>query len=87
MQAVINGIIELAEHAAKEPFDFKPEDTDALKAEVKKAVGADTGEKASCHSDYVDPDAAQAVQGEKVGKLVQVNLEPAFNIPSGDRTV
>jgi len=34
-----------------------------------------------------DPDAAQAVQGEKVGKLVQVNLEPAFNIPSGDRTV
>jgi polyribonucleotide nucleotidyltransferase len=41
MQAVIDGIIELAEHAAKEPFDFQPEDTDALKAEVKKAVGKD----------------------------------------------
>jgi polyribonucleotide nucleotidyltransferase len=27
--------------AAKEPFDFQPEDTDALKAEVKKAVGKD----------------------------------------------
>ncbi|PVM81138.1 polyribonucleotide nucleotidyltransferase [Caulobacter radicis] len=41
MQAVIDGIIDLAEHAAKEPFDFQAEDTDALKAEVKKAVGQD----------------------------------------------
>ncbi len=41
MQTVIDAIIELAEHAAKEPFDFQPEDTDALKAEVKKAVGKD----------------------------------------------
>ncbi|PXA85739.1 polyribonucleotide nucleotidyltransferase [Caulobacter sp. D4A] len=41
MQTVIDAIIELAEHAAKEPFDFQPEDTDALKAEVKKAVGQD----------------------------------------------
>jgi len=41
MQAVIDGIIDLAEHAAKEPFDFQPEDTDALKAEVKNAVGKD----------------------------------------------
>ncbi|HVI31697.1 polyribonucleotide nucleotidyltransferase [Phenylobacterium sp.] len=41
MQPVIDAIIELAEHAAKEPFDFQPEDTDALKAEVKKAIGAD----------------------------------------------
>ncbi|KSB89267.1 polyribonucleotide nucleotidyltransferase [Caulobacter vibrioides] len=41
MQAVIDGIIDLAEHAAKEPFDFQAEDTDALKAEVKNAVGKD----------------------------------------------
>ncbi|PLR28609.1 polyribonucleotide nucleotidyltransferase [Caulobacter zeae] len=41
MQAVIDAIIDLAEHAAKEPFDFQPEDTDALKAEVKNAVGQD----------------------------------------------
>ena len=33
MQPVIDAIIELAEHAAKEPFDFQPEDTDAIKAE------------------------------------------------------
>jgi polyribonucleotide nucleotidyltransferase len=41
MQPVINAIIELAEHAAKEPFDFQPDDTDALKADVKKVIGDD----------------------------------------------
>jgi polyribonucleotide nucleotidyltransferase len=41
MQTVIDAIIELAEHAAKEPFEFEPEDTDAVKAEMKGIVGAD----------------------------------------------
>jgi polyribonucleotide nucleotidyltransferase len=41
MQAVIDAIIDLAEHAAKEPFAFEPEDTDAVKAEMKGLVGAD----------------------------------------------
>jgi polyribonucleotide nucleotidyltransferase len=41
MQPVIDAIIELAEHAAKEPFDYQPEDMDAVKAEVKKAIGKD----------------------------------------------
>jgi polyribonucleotide nucleotidyltransferase len=41
MQPVIDAIIELAEHAAKEPFDFQPDDTDAIKAKVKGAIGAD----------------------------------------------
>ncbi|HWU78807.1 MAG TPA: polyribonucleotide nucleotidyltransferase, partial [Caulobacter sp.] len=41
MQTVIEAIIELAEHAAKEPFEFEPEDTDAIKAEMKGLVGAD----------------------------------------------
>ena len=38
---VIDAIIELAEHAAKEPWDFQPEDLDALKAEVKALIGQD----------------------------------------------
>ncbi|MFM1823796.1 MAG: hypothetical protein RI967_2062, partial [Planctomycetota bacterium] len=39
-------------------------------------------------SDYVDPETAQAVQAEKTGeRLVQVNLAPAYNIPTGDRVV
>jgi len=41
MQPVIDAIIELAEHAAKEPFAFEPDDTDAIKAEMKKLVGKD----------------------------------------------
>ncbi len=41
IQPVIDAIIELAEHAAKEPFDFAVDDTDAIKAEMKTLVGAD----------------------------------------------
>ncbi|MEI9966005.1 MAG: polyribonucleotide nucleotidyltransferase [Caulobacteraceae bacterium] len=41
LQPVIDAIIELAEHAAKEPFDFAPEDTDALKAKAKALIGQD----------------------------------------------
>jgi polyribonucleotide nucleotidyltransferase len=38
---VIDAIIELAEHAAKEPWDFQPEDLDSLKAQVKTLIGQD----------------------------------------------
>ena len=41
LQPVIDAIIELAEHSAKEPFDFQPEDTDAIKVQMKALVGAD----------------------------------------------
>ena len=41
MQAVIDAIIELAEHSAKEPFEFTPDDTDAIKAQVKQLIGGD----------------------------------------------
>jgi polyribonucleotide nucleotidyltransferase len=41
MQAVIDAIIELAEHSAKEPFEFTPDDTDAIKAQAKALIGAD----------------------------------------------
>jgi polyribonucleotide nucleotidyltransferase len=41
LQPVIDAIIELAEHAAKEPFDFAADDTDALKGEMKGVIGSD----------------------------------------------
>jgi polyribonucleotide nucleotidyltransferase len=41
IQPVIDAIIELAEHSAKEPFDFQPADTETVKGEMKKLVGAD----------------------------------------------
>ncbi|MFM1822568.1 MAG: Phosphomethylpyrimidine synthase [Planctomycetota bacterium] len=66
---------------------LSPEEIHKLASKTKKAVGAAEG-KASCHSDYVDPETAQAVQAEKTGeRLVQVNLAPAYNIPTGDRVV
>jgi polyribonucleotide nucleotidyltransferase len=42
MQPVIDAIIELADHAAKEPFDFEPEDTDAIKAGDEEGRSART---------------------------------------------
>ncbi|HEX5776985.1 MAG TPA: polyribonucleotide nucleotidyltransferase [Caulobacteraceae bacterium] len=41
MQPVIDAIIELAEHAAKDPFEFEPDNTDELKAKMFKLVGKD----------------------------------------------
>ncbi|OQW57970.1 MAG: polyribonucleotide nucleotidyltransferase [Proteobacteria bacterium HN_bin10] len=41
MQPVIDAIIELAEKAGKEPFEFMPPDNSALKAKIKDLVGAD----------------------------------------------
>ena len=41
MQPVIDAIIELAEKAGKEPFDFTPPDNSALKDKIKALVGAD----------------------------------------------
>ena len=44
MQPVIDAIIELAEKAGKEPFEFEPADNSALKAKIKDLVGADLAE-------------------------------------------
>jgi phosphomethylpyrimidine synthase len=41
---------------------LSPEEIHRLASKTRKAVGADEG-KASCHSDYVDGDAARALQG------------------------
>jgi phosphomethylpyrimidine synthase len=66
---------------------LSPEEIHKLAAKTKKAVGADHG-KASCHSDYVDPDAAQHVHAAKVGAtLVQLDVRPALGIAKEDRVV
>ena len=49
---------------------LSPDEIHKLASKTKKAVGADA-DKASCHSDYVDPDTAKRVQEEK---LVQVGV-------------
>ena len=62
---------------------LSPDEIHKLASKTRKAVGAEAG-KASCHSDYVDPDEAKRRQGEV---LVELNTAPAHNIPSGDRIV
>nr|B0T175.1 RecName: Full=Polyribonucleotide nucleotidyltransferase; AltName: Full=Polynucleotide phosphorylase; Short=PNPase [Caulobacter sp. K31] len=77
MQAVINGIIELAEHAAKEPFDFQPEDTDALKAEVKKAVGADLADAYTIRAKGDRHAALSAAKSKAVDTFAKSDANPA----------
>jgi len=62
---------------------LSPDEIHRLASKTRKAVGADDA-KASCHSDYVDPDAARAVQGER---LVQLNTAPAHNLPTHDPVI
>jgi polyribonucleotide nucleotidyltransferase len=77
MQAVIDGIIELAEHAAKEPFDFQPEDTDALKAEVKKAVGKDLAEAYTIRAKGDRVAALSDAKAKAVEKFAKSDTNPA----------
>jgi phosphomethylpyrimidine synthase len=62
---------------------LSPEEIHRLAAKTRKAVAADTG-KASCPSDYVDPEQAQTMQRER---LVQLNTAPAHNLPSHDSVI
>jgi len=54
-----------------------PDEIHKLASKTRKAVGAETGSKASCHSDYVDDGEAQRVQGEQL-ELVSLNTD---NVP------
>jgi phosphomethylpyrimidine synthase len=58
----------------KQRGNLSPEEIHKLASKTKKAVAppsADKAQKASCHSDYVDPETAKKVQHEK---LVQVGV-------------
>ncbi|MCW5764795.1 MAG: phosphomethylpyrimidine synthase ThiC, partial [Phycisphaeraceae bacterium] len=66
---------------------LSPDEIHKLASKTRKAVGADAG-KASCHSDYVDPDQARRLLAEKTGAaLVQVDVRPALGIAKEDRLV
>ena len=67
---------------------LSPDEIHKLASKTKKAVGADAG-KASCHSDYVDPDAAKTLIEQKAGRevLVTLDVRPALGIGKEDRVV
>ena len=62
---------------------LSPDEIHRLASKTKAAVGADEA-KASCHSDYVDPDVAKNLQGQK---LVQLNTAPAHNLSTHDSLI
>jgi len=63
---------------------LSPEEIHRLASKTRRAVGAKEGEKASCHSDFVDPEEAKRVQTQK---LVPLNTSPAHNLPSHDPVI
>jgi phosphomethylpyrimidine synthase len=66
---------------------LSPDEIHKLAAKTRKAVGADAGEKASCHSDYVDPETAQRLVTEQGGVAVQLDIRPALGITKEDRVI
>jgi phosphomethylpyrimidine synthase len=67
---------------------LSPDEIHKLASKTKKAVGVEhAGDKASCHSDYVDPETAKKLQLEKGAVVVQLDLRPALGIAKEDRLV
>lgn len=55
---------------------LSPDEIHKLASKTRKAVGGETGQKASCHSDYVDDTEAQHVQVERL-QLVSPDTDSA----------
>jgi polyribonucleotide nucleotidyltransferase len=75
-QQVIDAIIELAEHAAKEPFDFTPDDTDAVKGEIKALIGADLAEAYKIVAKGARQDAVQAAKEKALAQFAKSDSNP-----------
>ncbi|WP_333587974.1 polyribonucleotide nucleotidyltransferase [Phenylobacterium sp.] len=80
IQPVIEAIIELAEHSAKEPFEFEAEDTDALKAKMKALVGADI---AAAYKITKKQDRYEAL-GQAKAKAVEAMVKSEANPDGAD---
>jgi polyribonucleotide nucleotidyltransferase len=77
IQPVIDAIIELAEHAAKEPFEFAPADTESVKAEMKALVGADLATAYKIVAKGERHDAVSAAKAKAIKALGKSETNPA----------
>jgi len=73
---VIQAIIELAEHSAKEPFEFAVDDTDAVKAEAKKLIGADLAAAFKIVAKGERHNAVEAAREKALAKLGKSDANP-----------
>ncbi|HEX7947993.1 MAG TPA: polyribonucleotide nucleotidyltransferase [Phenylobacterium sp.] len=76
MQPVIQAIIELAEHSAKDPFDFQPEDTEATKADMKKLIGKDLAAAFKIPAKLERQDAVAAAKDKATAKFGKSDANP-----------
>jgi phosphomethylpyrimidine synthase len=61
---------------------LSPDEIHTLASKTRKAMQREDA-KASCHSDYVDPETAQSLQS----KRVPLNTAPAHNVPTHDSVI
>ncbi|MEH6695399.1 MAG: polyribonucleotide nucleotidyltransferase [Hyphomonas sp.] len=82
MQPIIDAIIDLAEKAAKEPFDFEPDDNSAALEAIQKLVGKDLSAAYSI-TDKLERQAAVGAARDKA-KAALVGTEEAPGEMTGD---
>jgi polyribonucleotide nucleotidyltransferase len=76
IQPVIDAIIELAEHSAKEPFEFAQDDTDAVKAEIKGLIGADLASAYKIVAKGARQDAVHAAKAKALAQFAKSDANP-----------
>ncbi len=81
-QPVIQAIIELAEHSAKEPFDFTPEDTDALQSQVQALVGEDIKAAYAITAKGDRHDAVMAAKRKVMAEMAKSDEKPDGHEPA-----
>jgi polyribonucleotide nucleotidyltransferase len=75
-QPVIDAIIELAEHAAKEPWDFQAEDIEPLKAKIKAMVGKELRAAYAVVAKGQRHEGVQAAKAKAAEALVKSDANP-----------
>ncbi|HBB54669.1 MAG TPA: polyribonucleotide nucleotidyltransferase [Hyphomonadaceae bacterium] len=75
-QPVIEGIIKLAEHSAKEPWDFEPADHAAALTQIKTLVGADLRAAYQITGKQARHEAIDAAKSKAVEALVKTEARP-----------
>ncbi|HEY2179731.1 MAG TPA: polyribonucleotide nucleotidyltransferase, partial [Caulobacteraceae bacterium] len=75
-QPVIAAIIDLAEHSAKEPFDFAPEDQDALAGQVASLVGDDIKAAYAITAKGARHEAVSAAKAKAIAALARSETNP-----------
>ena len=76
IQPVIDAIIELAEHSAKEPFEFAQDDTDTVKAQIKGVIGADLAAAYKIVAKGARQDAVHAAKAKALAQFAKSDANP-----------